>query len=120
MMTQLEELVARLREEAELLRRRGLEREAKLEDSIADEVEIALRAYTREELDLRQAAAESGYSRKRLRELVRSGKLPDVRPQGSSGPIRIRRCDLPRKPAGDRDHATPVDRLEARVRSSRP
>lgn len=118
-MTPLEELVARLRKEADQLRRRGLEREAAFEDSIADDVERALRAHVQEELDLREAASESGYSRKRLRELVREGKIPDVRSDGSSGPIRIRRCDLPRKPAADRDQLSPVDRLEARLREAR-
>lgn len=117
--TPLEELVARLREEAEMLRRRGLKREAKLEDSIVEEIESALRAHAQEELDLHEAAAESGYSRKRLRELVREGKIPDVRPDGSAGTIRIRRCDLPRKPGSDREQLSPVDRLETRLRESR-
>lgn len=117
-MTSLEELIVRLREEADLLRRRGLEREAALEESIVDEIETALWAHAHEELDLHDAADESGYSRKRLRELVREGKIPDVRPEGSSGPIRVRRCDLPRKPSSDRDRLSPVDRLEARLRES--
>lgn len=102
-----------------MLRRRGLEREATLEDSIVDEVESALRAHAQQELDLQEAATESGYSKKRLRELVREGKIPDIRPEGSSGPIRVRRCDLPRKPGADREQLSPVDRLEARLRGSR-
>lgn len=111
--------MSRLREEAEMLRRRGLEREATLEDSIVDEIECALRAYAQQELDLQEAAAESGHSKKCLRELVREGKIPDVRPEGSSGPVRIRRCDLPWKPGADLEQLSPVDRLEARLRGSR-
>lgn len=101
-----------------MLRRRGLEREAILEDSIVDDIESALRAHVQEELDLAAAAAESGYSKKRLRELVREGKIPDVRPDGSSGRIRIRRCDLPRKPGREREQLSPVDRLHSRLKRS--
>jgi hypothetical protein len=101
------ELAGRLRDEADLLRRRGLEREARMEESIAGEIELALRAHDLEELTVADAALESGYSERRLRELVREGKIPDHRPADSQGEIRIRRCDLPRKPAGDR---SPVQR----------
>lgn len=96
--TPLEKLVERLRSEAELLRRRGLEREARLEESIAEEVEAAFRDWRQEELTVAEAAGESGYSKERLRELVRERKIPDPRPPDSQGEIRIRRCDLPRKP----------------------
>lgn len=114
----LADLVKQLRGEVELLRRRGLEREARLEESIAEDVELALRDYAYEELPLREAAAESGYSVKRLRELVHEGKIPDGRPDGTQGEIRIRRCDLPRKPASHRE-PSPVDLLELRVRGNR-
>lgn len=112
----LDELADRLRDEAELFRRRGLDREADLEESLAEEVEEALRAHRREELTLKEAAAESGYSVKRLRELVRKGKIPDNRPDGSRGTIRVRRRDLPRKPAGDRDpEPSAVDSIAGRI-----
>lgn len=100
----LADLAAGLREEAALFRRRGLEREARLEESIAEDVEAAVRDYRREELTVAEAAAESGYSEKSLRRMVREGRIPDRRPSGSQGgAIRIRRRDLPRKPGAERD-----------------
>lgn len=102
-MSPFEELVARLRREAELLRRRGLEREARLEESIAEDVEAALRDWRHEELTVAEAADESGYSPKTLRRMVREGRIPDSRPEGSKGKIRVRRRDLPRKPGAERN-----------------
>lgn len=118
-MDPLAELATSLREEAALLRRRGLEREARLEESIADDLEVALRAHLQEELTLREAAVESGYSVRRLREMVREGKIPDNRPDGGQGEIRVRRCDLPRKPAADREAISPVDSLAAKLEGRR-
>ena len=99
----LERLVARLQEEAELLRRRGLEREADLEESIAEDVEAALRDWRHEELSVAEASEESGYSEKTLRRMVRQGRIHDSRTPGSREEIRIRRRDLPRKPGAERD-----------------
>ena len=45
-------------------------------------------------LTLQEAAAESGYSKRRLREFVHEGSVPNV---GRKGAPRIRRGDLPRK-----------------------
>lgn len=102
-MDPLAALTAKLRDEAELMRQRGLEREARLEESIVEEIETALRAWQHEELTVQEAAEESGYSPKTLRRMVRKGRIPDSRPDASQAEIRIRRRDLPRKPGGERD-----------------
>ena len=56
-----------------------------------------------ESLNLKQAAAESGYSSDHLGRLVREGKIPNV---GRPNAPKIRRQDLPRKPSSLR-HAGP-------------
>ena len=60
----------------------------------AAELEEALRDAANEALPLADAARESGYSERRLRELMASGDLPNA---GKKGRPRIRRADLPRK-----------------------
>lgn len=105
----LEALAGRWRGEADTLRSHGAEPQAHTLEDCATDLDVALRAFRQEKLTLRQAAEWSGYGRKRLRELVREGKLPDDRPEGSQGTIKVRRCDLPRKPAGDRDKVPPSD-----------
>lgn len=102
-MSPLAKLVERLRREADLLRRRGLEREARLEESIAEDVEAALREHRHEELTVAEASEESGYAPKTLRRMVRENRIPDARPEGSEGEIRVRRRDLPRKPGAERE-----------------
>lgn len=92
------DLVARWRVEADAYERDGVPGHAALLRRVATELEGWWRSYESEELTVAQAAAESGYSRDRLRELVRARRLPDARPPGSRGEIRLRRADLPRKP----------------------
>lgn len=111
----LEGLPSRWQDEADTLRSHGAEGQATTLERCATDLDVALRAFRQEELTLREAAAWSGYSRKRLREMVREGKLPDNRPEGSQGTIYVRRCDLPRKPAGDREAISPADRLYTRL-----
>lgn len=111
----LEGLPGQWRDEADTLRGYGAEGQAETLKRCASELDIALRAFQREELTLRQAAGWSGYSVKRLRELVHEGKIPDNRPDGSQGTIRVRRCDLPRKPAADREALSPADRLYSKL-----
>lgn len=111
----LEELSERWRDEADTLRAHGAEGQATSLERCATDLDVALRSFQREEMALPQAAAWSGYSPKRLRELVREGKIPDNRPDGSQGPIRVRRCDLPRKPGAERDAVSAADRLYARL-----
>ena len=53
-----------------------------------------------EVLSLSEAAAESGYSKRRLRELLTEGKVPN---QGERGRPRILRADLPLKAGRNRN-----------------
>jgi hypothetical protein len=97
----LGDLIARWRSEAELLRRYGDERGAHVCGLHAEELEQAAAALADEPLTLAAAAAESGYSERRLRELLAEGAIPNA---GRRHAPRIRRGDLPRKPG-----ATHVD-----------
>lgn len=60
----------------------------------AAELEGALRDAADEPLTLAEASAESGYSERRLRELVATGDIPQA---GRKHAPRIRRGDLPRR-----------------------
>ena len=60
----------------------------------AAELIAALREAANAELTLDEAAAESGYSKRTLRQLVSVGSIPNA---GRKGAPRIRRSDLPRK-----------------------
>ena len=109
---------AGLRERATLLRDHGAAEAAITCERIAGDLEQAFREWWLAELSVSEASTESGYSADRLRELVREGRLPDQRPPGSSGEIRIRRADLPRRPL---TAATPsaVDALAAQILAGR-
>ena len=87
-----------LRVRAELLRRHGAVEAASTCEQVAGELEQDFQEWWLAELTVSEASIESGYSTDRLRELVREGRLPDQRPPGSAGEIRIRRADLPRRP----------------------
>ena len=89
---------ARLRARAELLRQHGAAEAASTCEQVAAELERDFEQWWLAELTVSEASTESGYSPDRLRELVREGRLPDRRPPRSSGEIRIRRADLPRRP----------------------
>lgn len=69
----------------------------------AAELDAALRARAAEELTLGEAAEASGYSKRRLRELVADGTIPQA---GRKGAPRIRRADLPVKPGQSPRHET--------------
>jgi len=90
--------VAGLRDRAALLQDHGAAEAAVTCEKIAGDLERAFRDWWLAELTVSEASRESGYSTDRLRELVREGRLPDPRPEGSAGEIRIRRADLPRRP----------------------
>ena len=64
-------------------------------EGCALELEDALRAAQDELLTVSQGASESGYSERRLRELLADGKIPNA---GQPGASRIRRAHIPRKP----------------------
>lgn len=93
----LAELADRWRSDALVLRRYGREAEADQLEARAAELVAAEQAAGDELLDLQEAAAESGYSKRRIRELVAEGAVPNA---GRKGAPRIRRADLPQKPGG--------------------
>jgi len=89
------DLVSRWREQAAAYERDG-QPGAKLLRRVADELENMWSDWYIEPLTIAQAARESGYTEDYLRDLVRDGTLHAVR-FADRGPIRIRRCDCPRK-----------------------
>lgn len=97
-MDALAAVIKRWREEAALLRRYGHEATALACEKHAAELEAALGEAAAEELTLAEASAESGYSERRLRELIASGAVPNT---GRKNRPRIRRGELPRR-AGKR------------------
>ncbi len=86
----LQEFTDSLRTEVAQLRHRGLSELADVLESVANDHEQVLNDWHAEELTLRQAEQESGFSYSRLQQM----KSLNV---GSTGNPRIRRCDLPRK-----------------------
>lgn len=111
------ELATRWRSEAEFLRAHGALEAAITKERDASELESTWQAWYVEELTISQAATESGYSPDRLRELVREGRIPGLRSADSRGEIHLRRCDLPRRPAGG--SVEPVEALADRVLAGR-
>ncbi len=111
----LNELALRWREEAALLRSRGADGHAVLEEGLANELEQKLREWQLEELTIEEAADESGYSYKRLQELVSLGEIDNA---GKRGSPRIRRRDLPSKAGQGREEepSPAVVALKARRR----
>lgn len=94
-MSALKQLAERWREEAQLLEKYGDVVGAKACALHATELEAAMTEAENEELTLEQAANESGYSERRLREMIASGQLPNA---GKKGAPRLRRGELPRRP----------------------
>jgi hypothetical protein len=90
--------VGRVRARASTLRAYGAVEAATACEAVADELEQQFRSWWQAEMTVVEAAKESGYSPDRLRELVHEGRIPDRREAGSTGAIRVRRSDLPRRP----------------------
>jgi hypothetical protein len=88
------ELPAAWRTRAELFGRHGAATAAACCRELAAELEGALVAAGDETLTLAEAARESGYSDRRLRELLADGSITNA---GRKGAPRVRRADLPRK-----------------------
>ncbi len=63
--------------------------------SFADEIEARALTHALEELSLRDAAEESGYTRSHLKRLLREQDIPN---SGNEGEPRIQRGHLPKKP----------------------
>lgn len=91
------DLAERWEREAQSLRPRGLEREATMEDSFAEELRERVSEWKLDALTVVEAAEESRYSESHLRNLLSEGDLPNV---GREGPPRVRRGALPIKAAG--------------------
>ncbi len=81
----------------------------------AARVEQALRDESEQLLTLPQAAEISGYHPDSLARMVRDGQIPDLRPPGSKGMIRIRRGDLPIKPGKPHTPSADVRELASRL-----
>ena len=90
-----QDLPAAWRARAADLRRYGADGPARALEAAATELDAALREHADEVLTLAEAARESGYSTRRLRELLADGTIPQA---GRRGAPRIRRGDLPRRP----------------------
>ena len=93
-MNALPDLAARWREEAGLLRGYGASEAAATAELHAQQVIEAVKRAEDEELTLEEAAVASGYSKRRLSELIKEGTLSNV---GARGRPRLRRGDLPRR-----------------------
>lgn len=101
-MNAVERLAETWREDAGRLRTYGDARGAELMETLAGQLKAALEEARAEVLTLAQAAQESGYSERRLRELVAEGKVLNV---GEKGRPRFRRGDLPLKPGREAQDA---------------
>lgn len=96
-MSAVHELLETWRRQAEVFRQWGRPDAADMLEEAARQVEGALTADADSLLSLDEAAAASGYSKRRLRELLADGRLEN---RGRKGAPRIRRADLPhRSPA---------------------
>jgi hypothetical protein len=89
-------LVARWRQTATLLRDEGCQDAAKNKERCADELERCLNDLGNTALSVQEAARESGYSEEHVRRVLRERPALNC---GRAGKPKIRRCDLPRKPA---------------------
>lgn len=90
------ELVDVWRARAAELRHFAAEGAARAFEHCAEQLAAALRRHDDETLTLAEAARESGYSAESLGRLVRRGAIPNA---GREHAPRIRRSDLPHKPA---------------------
>lgn len=88
------ELARQWEQEAELLEGYGATEAGAAARRHAAQLTAVIRTNDAEELTLNEAAQESGYSKRRLRELVADGSVANA---GAKGRPRIRRADLPRK-----------------------
>lgn len=98
LMEHISRLAETWRAEAEVLRRHGCEAAGQALEQRADEAVEAVRAYLTEALTPADAAEETGYSPKHLRELARQEEIPVLRPNGPGGRMLLPRFGLPRKP----------------------
>jgi hypothetical protein len=93
----------------------GDEPRARALEWAAAKMEQALRDESDQLLTLAQASEVSGFHPDSLGRMVRDGQIPDLRPAGSKGMIRIRRGDLPIKPAQAHTPSADVRELASRL-----
>jgi hypothetical protein len=104
----LRQCLADIRAKAKELRDAfGVEAPARALEWAATKVETALLSEADRVVYLPEAARISGYCEGHLARLVRKGDIPDMRPPGSHGRIKVRVADLPTKPG--RKHTPPAD-----------
>ena len=100
--------VVDIRAKAEELRESfGAEGRARALEWAATKLETALLSEADRIVYLPEAARISGYCEGHLGRLVRKGQIPDMRPAGSRGRVKVRVADLPTK-AGQ-PHTPPAD-----------
>ena len=102
----------KLRVKAGELRTYGASEIAQTFDQIAIDLGTEFRTWWLAELSVGEAAAESGYSEERLRQMARQGSLPHRKGNGAKGRLTIARCDLPRRP---RDGPPDITSIEERL-----
>lgn len=116
----VQEAIAELRAKAAEFRQAFAdEARARTLDWAADRIEEALRRSSQEVLTLADASQRSGYSQGHLARLVRDGRIPDMRPPGSRGRIRIRLSDLPARPGATHTQCADVHELASRLYGGR-
>jgi hypothetical protein len=104
----LRQCLADIRYKAKELRESfGVEAPARALEWAATKVETALISEVDRIVFLPEAARISGYCTGHLARLVRKGHIPDLRPSGARGRIKVRVGDLPTKPG--RKHTPPAD-----------
>jgi len=81
-------------EDAKLLREHGASEAAVTTEKHAREVVEAVKIGADEELTLEESVLASGYSKRRLRELIADGTIANA---GRKGAPRIKRKDLPKR-----------------------
>lgn len=95
-MTPTKKLIVTWREEAQTLRiRYGDEGKARLAESCARDLEIALREEEQQQLTIKESSVISRYSVSHLRRMMDQGRLTNV---GAPGAPRLLRSELPFKP----------------------
>ena len=104
----VQQAVADIRAKAKELRESfGAEGRARALEWAATKVETALISEADRIVYLPEAARISGYCEGHLARMVRRGQIPDMRPPGSRGRIKVRVGDLPIKPG--QKHTPPAD-----------
>ena len=84
-------LATQWRNEADHLRRRGADAFARLLESCAEDLEVALTQWELEQLTVPEAAAETGKSKSQIWRDVQQGRLAKVNDEST---IRVRRADV--------------------------